>query len=68
MSFLLAALAITLVAAVLALAREVRLRRALQRLVRLLLSRWRSREAPPQISERDHDDLAAGRPGDDPGL
>jgi hypothetical protein len=41
MSFVLAALAIALVAAVLGLAREVRLRKALQRIVRLLLQHLR---------------------------
>jgi hypothetical protein len=41
-SMLFAVLAIALVAAVLALGREVRLRKALEKLLRILLSRWRA--------------------------
>ena len=59
------ATALTLVA--LALAREVRLRRALERLVRLLLQRWRNRPQPyDETSPVNPDD--ASRPGDDPEL
>jgi hypothetical protein len=66
MSFLLAALAIALVAAVLALAREVRLRRALERLLRLILNRWRNREeARREVPPSGADVRTAGRRGDD---
>jgi hypothetical protein len=49
------ALAISLVAAAVCLAREVRLRRALQRLLRFLLSRWRNHE--PSDRDRSPNDL-----------
>jgi hypothetical protein len=65
MSFLLAALAIALVADLLALTREVRLRRALERLLRLILNRWRNREAPCELTPTGEDALATGRRGDD---
>ena len=58
------ALSFALLLAVVALTREIRLRRALQRLVRQLLSLWRSRahETPVDVAGRsgrsdDHDRL-----------
>jgi hypothetical protein len=45
LDFVLFALALSLALAVLALSREVRLRRALQRLLHFLLSRWRIHES-----------------------
>ncbi len=45
---LIATLAAALIASVLALARELRLRRALQRLLTVILTRWRSRLAKTQ--------------------
>jgi hypothetical protein len=45
---LVAALSAALVACVLALAREMRLRRALQRLLAVILTRWRTHLAKPQ--------------------
>jgi hypothetical protein len=42
MSVLMAILAVALAASVLSLAREMRLRKALEKLLRILLSRWRS--------------------------
>ena len=41
-TFVLASLALALVLTVLALVRQVRLRRALEKLLRVILSRWRS--------------------------
>ncbi len=41
-------LAVALAVAALALLRERRLRRALERLLQLLLNRWRNREPPPK--------------------
>jgi hypothetical protein len=48
-----AVLMFALVAAVLALCREVRLRRALQRLLQLVLNRWRSHGSKFQDADRD---------------
>lgn len=50
---LLAGLSLALLIAVLALVREVRLRRALQRLLRSLLHRWRRSQAPHATSDTD---------------
>ena len=41
-------LAIALAVAALALVRERRLRRAVERLLQILLTRWRNREPPPK--------------------
>jgi hypothetical protein len=54
--FLVAALAIALVVSVLALAREMRLRKALEKLLRIILSRWRAhviRSQPKDLEPRD---------------
>ena len=48
-----AVLMFALVAAVLALCREVRLRKALQRLLQIVLNRWRSHESKFQDVDRD---------------
>jgi hypothetical protein len=48
-----AVLMIALVATVLALCREVRLRKALQRLLQLVLNRWRSHASKPKAADRD---------------
>ena len=58
--FIIFTLVLALVASAAALAREVRVRRALERLCRLLMSRWRCREAAPpddinSDSDRQHD-------------
>lgn len=56
--FLCIALSIALVAAVFALCREIRLRKALARLLNLILERWRRHgEIPPtqHPSTSDHD-------------
>ena len=53
--FVVGALALALTAAVVALRREVRLRRALERLVRMLLARWRNRDAEQQHSQATFD-------------
>jgi hypothetical protein len=47
-------LALALVAVVLALAREIRLRRALVRLLHQLLSRWRANDSKKTLSRRDN--------------
>ena len=48
-----AVLAFALVATVLALSREVRLRKALQRLLQIVLNRWRSHASKFQTADRD---------------
>ncbi len=54
-------LAVALAVAALALVRERRLRRALERLLHLLLTRWRNRELPPKNdAERARPSGAAG--------
>jgi hypothetical protein len=50
---LLAALAVALVACVLALGREMRLRRALEKLLRIILSRWRAHVQRTQPKDFD---------------
>jgi hypothetical protein len=50
---LLAVLAIALAASVLALSREMRLRKALEKLLRLILSRWRARNEFKSSDSRD---------------
>lgn len=64
MSFvLIAALAIALVASVFALGREMRLRKALEKLLRVLLSRWRAHVSKDQDYNSDSKD--AGFPRDE---
>jgi hypothetical protein len=46
-TFLLAALGVALVAAVFALVRETRLRRALQKLLKAVLTKWRQHDTEP---------------------
>ena len=58
MTLLLAALAVALVAAVLALAREVRLRKALEKLLRIVLSRWRAHVSRTETKDLDSLDRA----------
>ena len=58
--FLLASLALALVLTVVALVRQVRLRRALEKFLRIILTHWRSHarnhDTPnPDSSRRDHD-------------
>ena len=55
--FLLASLALALVLTVIALVRQVRLRRALERFLRVVLSHWRrNHDTPnPDSSRCDHD-------------
>jgi hypothetical protein len=48
-----AVLMFALVAAVLALCREVRLRRALQRLLQIVLNRWRAHVSKFEVDDRD---------------
>jgi hypothetical protein len=50
---IIAVLAFALVATVLTLCREVRLRRALQRLLQLVLNRWRNHAPTPKNFESD---------------
>jgi hypothetical protein len=50
---LIAVLAFALVVTVLTLCREVRLRRALQRLLQLVLNRWRNHASKPNEFESD---------------
>ena len=52
-SMVIAVLVFALVAAVLALCREVRLRRALQRLLQLVLNRWRTHAPKSQRTDID---------------
>jgi hypothetical protein len=52
-SVLIIALAIALVAAVLALCREMRLRKALERLLNLVLTRWRTHVSKTQANDLD---------------
>ena len=56
---LVAALALALVSTVLVLIRETKLRRALQKLLQIILSNWRSHERNPSNDR-------AGRPGSGP--
>src|SRR5690242_3229955 len=63
---LIVALAGSLVACVFVLGREIRLRKALQKLLRLILSRWRT-----NVAHTDSQDVALRSPhgsGDDSGL
>jgi hypothetical protein len=53
---LLFVLALSLVFSALALVREVRSRRALERLLRFLLSRWRNHEPSVRNYSADHSD------------
>jgi hypothetical protein len=56
-SFALVALGLALVAAVFALGREIRLRKALEKLLRILMSRWRahvSKNHSPDVDRLDH--------------
>jgi hypothetical protein len=48
-----AVLAFALVATVLALCREMRLRRALERLLQIVLNRWRSHVSKSHTADRD---------------
>lgn len=50
---LLAALAVALVASVLALGREIRLRKALEKLLHVILSRWRAYASKTNSDDRD---------------
>jgi hypothetical protein len=59
---LVAALALALAATVLKLSREMRLRKALEKLLRILLTRWRA-HAKSQL--RDADRMDPDSPGDD---
>ena len=52
--YLAAAFACALVATVLALCREVRLRKALERLLQLVLSRWRAHAENPDRDRSHH--------------
>jgi hypothetical protein len=45
---LISVLAVALVACVVALAREIRIRKALEHLLSLILSRWRSNDSNPK--------------------
>lgn len=58
--FAIVALAVALVASVVALAREIQLRKALQRLLSIVLSKWRAHVQKPQdlnaADHRIHDD------------
>ena len=58
---LVAALALALVIAVLMLVRETKLRRALQKLLHIVLSNWRSNARNPS---NDHADRRGSRPDD----
>jgi len=60
---ILTACSVLVVVLVLALAREVRLRRALQTLLKRLLSFWRNRDAEEPVARRGDadDDAADGR-------
>ncbi len=54
------AMAVALLAAVVALAREIRLRKALERLLQIILSRWRTRGPQSQQDpEKSHSPLDA---------
>lgn len=48
-----AALAVALVVCVIALVRETRLRRALQRLLKMIFERWRSHEQEHDVEDHD---------------
>jgi hypothetical protein len=52
-SFVLVALGLALLVAVLALGRELRLRKALEKLIRILLSRWRAHVSKTQSKDVD---------------
>jgi hypothetical protein len=58
------ALALALAASVLALAREVRIRRALEKLLHILLSRWRAHVSKNDSTEVDPVDSDRRSPGD----
>jgi hypothetical protein len=58
-ALIIAVLTFALAVAVLALCREVRLRKALQRLLQLLLSRWRAHVSKSQTFNRDSVDRTA---------
>ena len=52
-TFLMVSLGLTLVLTVFALVHQVRLRRALEKLLRLILYRWRSNEEQPNTPNSD---------------
>ncbi len=54
-TFALVALALALLAAVFAFGREIRLRRALEKLLHILLSRWRTHAAQSSSQKPDPD-------------
>ena len=63
-AFSLVALGAALAACVLALCREVRLRRALQKLLYLILSRWRANAPNPKSQDPDRERIGPCQPHD----